>query len=67
MLRVISLFYLVQWNERAATSSIPIAGQGLIMLDVLVFWLLWIKRAARALAPRRHAQPGDAMSARPSC
>lgn len=47
VLRVISLFYLVQWNERAFYIFHTYLWQGLIMLDVLVFWLLWIRSGAR--------------------
>jgi len=46
VLRVISLFYLVQWNERAFYIFHTYLWQGLIMLDVLVFWLLWIRSSA---------------------
>ncbi len=47
VLRVVSLFYLVQWSERAFYIFHTYLWQGLIMLDVLVFWLLWIRSGTR--------------------
>lgn len=43
MVRVISLFYLGQWSQRAFTFFHEYLWQGLIMLDVLVVWLLWMR------------------------
>ena len=43
MVRVISLFYLGQWNQQAFTFFHEYLWQGLIMLDVLVVWLLWMR------------------------
>ena len=51
--RVASLFYLGQWNATAFEWAHLYVWQVLIMLDVLVVWLLWI----RALPPARTAPP----------
>ena len=43
VLRVISLFYLGQWDARAFEWAHLYVWQALIMLDVVVVWLLWIR------------------------
>jgi len=43
ILRIISLFYLGQWNDIAFKVAHEYLWQGLIMLDVLVVWLLWVR------------------------
>jgi exosortase H (IPTLxxWG-CTERM-specific) len=43
VVRVISLFYLGQWNTEWFTIAHEFLWQGLIMLDVLVVWLLWVR------------------------
>lgn len=43
VVRVISLFYLGQWNGQAFEWAHLYLWQALIMLDVLVVWLLWIR------------------------
>jgi exosortase H (IPTLxxWG-CTERM-specific) len=53
IVRVVSLFYLGQWSATAFEWAHYYLWQALIMLDVLVVWLIWI----RALPPRA-AQPG---------
>jgi exosortase H (IPTLxxWG-CTERM-specific) len=50
--RVISLFYIGQWNLRAFEWAHLYAWQALIMLDVLVVWLVWI-RTLPLPAPQR--------------
>jgi exosortase H (IPTLxxWG-CTERM-specific) len=55
MVRVISLFYLGQWSQRAFEFFHEYLWQGLIMLDVLVVWLLWVRANPMALSA-----PGDA-------
>jgi exosortase H (IPTLxxWG-CTERM-specific) len=47
VVRVISLYYLGQWNATAFEWAHLYAWQALIMLDALIVWLLWI----RALPP----------------
>jgi exosortase H (IPTLxxWG-CTERM-specific) len=43
VVRVISLFYLGQWNLGAFEWAHLYLWQALIMLDVLVVWLLWLR------------------------
>ena len=47
VVRVISLFYLGQWNFDVFEWAHLYVWQALIMLDVMVVWLLWV----RALPP----------------
>jgi hypothetical protein len=49
MIRVISLFYLGQWNADMFRIAHEFLWQGLIMLDVLVVWLLWVRASPRSL------------------
>ena len=54
IIRVISLFYLGQWSLDVFDFAHQYVWQALIMLDVLIVWLLWVRtlpRAARAAAP----------------
>lgn len=50
IVRVISLFYLGQWSSRAFDFAHEYLWQGLIMLDVLVVWLLWVRANPQRLA-----------------
>ena len=43
VIRVISLFYLGQWNMKVFSFAHEYLWQALIMLDVLVVWLLWVR------------------------
>ncbi len=43
VIRVISLFYLGQWNIDAFEWAHLYVWQALIMLDVLVVWLIWVR------------------------
>ena len=52
IIRVISLFYLGQWNFNAFDFAHRYVWQALIMLDVLIVWLLWVRTLPRA-APAR--------------
>jgi exosortase H (IPTLxxWG-CTERM-specific) len=47
IVRVISLFYLGQWNFSAFEWAHLYVWQALIMLDVLVVWLLWVRTLPR--------------------
>jgi len=47
ILRIVSLFYLGQWNMQWFEFAHLYLWQGLIMLDVLVVWLLWVRYLAR--------------------
>jgi len=56
VVRVISLFYLGQWSLRAFEWAHLYLWQALIMLDVLIVWLVWI----RAVPAERDAPPAAA-------
>ncbi len=43
IVRVISLFYIGQWNMRAFEWAHLYVWQALIMLDVLIVWLIWVR------------------------
>lgn len=47
VLRVITLFYLADWDRQWFEFAHLYLWQVLIMLDVLVVWLLWIRYVAR--------------------
>lgn len=47
VLRVVTLFYLLAWNQAAFEFAHLYLWQALIMLDVLVVWLLWVRQVAR--------------------
>ena len=44
VVRVISLFYLGQWNMQVFEWAHLYVWQALIMLDVLVVWLVWVRK-----------------------
>ena len=43
LVRIISLFYLGQWNQQAFEWAHLYVWQGLIMLDALIVFLIWLK------------------------
>ena len=47
LLRIVSLFFLGQWNLQLFEFAHLYMWQALIMLDVLVVWLLWMRYVAR--------------------
>jgi exosortase H (IPTLxxWG-CTERM-specific) len=47
LLRVISLYYLNIWNKEVFDFAHLYLWQALIMLDVLVVWLLWMRSVAK--------------------
>ncbi|MBA3508355.1 MAG: exosortase H [Betaproteobacteria bacterium] len=47
VIRVISLFYLGQWNHDVFEWAHLYVWQALIMLDVLIVWLIWVRRVPR--------------------
>jgi len=53
IVRVISLFYLGQWNRDVFEWAHLYVWQALIMLDVLIVWLLWVRTL-----PRDRGEPG---------
>jgi exosortase H (IPTLxxWG-CTERM-specific) len=55
IVRVISLFYLGQWNTRVFEFAHEFLWQGLIMLDVLVVWLIWVRANPLQLAEAANA------------
>ncbi len=57
VVRVISLFYLGQWNTAVFNFAHEFLWQGLIMLDVLVVWLLWVRAGNKASAPPEDRPP----------
>ena len=60
IIRVISLFYLGQWNRDVFEWAHLYVWQALIMLDVLVVWLIWVRTLPRVDAaepPTPPAQP----------
>lgn len=48
IVRVISLFYLGQWSLDAFAFAHQYVWQALIMLDVLIVWLLWVRMLPRS-------------------
>lgn len=58
VVRVISLFYLGQWNTDVFNFAHEYLWQALIMLDVLVVWLLWVRAGSKAQA-RSEPPPSD--------
>jgi exosortase H (IPTLxxWG-CTERM-specific) len=45
ILRVVSLFYLGQWNRDVFEWAHLYVWQALIMLDVLIVWVIWVRLA----------------------
>ena len=48
IVRVISLFYLGQWDREWFEWAHLYVWQALIMLDVLIVWLVWVRTLPRA-------------------
>ncbi|HCL85628.1 MAG TPA: exosortase H, partial [Comamonadaceae bacterium] len=59
VVRVISLFYLGQWSKEAFDFAHEFLWQGLIMLDVLVVCLLWVRAGARDRAASEPPPPDE--------
>lgn len=55
IVRVISLFYIGQWDIAVFEWAHHYVWQALIMLDVLVVWLIWVRRV-----PAPHDAPPPA-------
>ena len=53
IVRVISLFYIGQWDFAVFEWTHQYVWQALIMLDVLVVWLIWVRR----IPPASDASP----------
>jgi exosortase H (IPTLxxWG-CTERM-specific) len=59
LVRIVSLFYIGQWDMKWFEWAHLYAWQALIMLDALLVWMLWI----RALPPTPGAAPDDPVPA----
>ncbi|MBL0143012.1 MAG: exosortase H [Betaproteobacteria bacterium] len=55
VVRVVSLFYLGQWSMSAFEWAHLYLWQALIMLDVLVVWLIWIRTVPERAGSPVHA------------
>ncbi|AVP56220.1 exosortase H [Pulveribacter suum] len=64
VVRVISLFYLGQWSKDVFDFAHEFLWQGLIMLDVLIVWLLWVRAGAKN-QPAQGGNPPDEPPAPP--
>ena len=51
LVRIISLFYMHEWNRVWFDWFHHYLWQALIVLDALVFWLIWLRYLPRAPAP----------------
>ena len=66
IVRVVSLFYLGQWNMTVFDWAHSYLWPALIMLDVLSVWMIWIRtlpRASSAVAPPAPSVEGGAQHA----
>jgi exosortase H (IPTLxxWG-CTERM-specific) len=66
VVRVISLFYLGQWDLKVFEWAHLYVWQALIMLDVLVVWLVWVRLLPRARGPTLPAGGPGGGSAAPA-
>jgi len=57
VLRVISLFYLGQWNMDVFNFAHTDLWQALIMLDLLAVWLIWMRALAPKSEPSQSGEP----------
>lgn len=46
LVRIVSLFFLAEWSQSAFEFAHQYLWQALIMLDVLLAWLVWIRHLA---------------------
>jgi len=60
LVRIISLFYLGQWSETAFEWAHLYIWQALIMLDVLVVFLIWLRWIARPRSGPGTPEPSPA-------
>ena len=51
LVRIVSLFYIGQWNMQVFEWAHLYAWQALIMLDALVVWLVWLRTLPKAPDP----------------
>lgn len=59
VVRVISLFYLGQWNTQVFNFAHEYLWQALIMLDVLIVWLLWVRAGSKSQASSGPPSPPE--------
>jgi exosortase H (IPTLxxWG-CTERM-specific) len=57
VLRVVSLFYLGRWNGDAFEWAHLYVWQALIMLDVLIVWVIWVRLAPPVGEPMQPMAP----------
>ena len=62
LVRIVSLFYLGQWNQVAFEWFHLYLWQALIILDALVVWLIWLRTLPQAKA-RREREAAEAAAA----
>ena len=55
LVRIVSLFYLHEWNQVWFEWFHLYLWQALIILDALVFWLIWLRYLPRVAAPAPRA------------
>ena len=60
LVRILSVFYIGQWSKPLFDWAHLYGWQVLIMLDVLIVWLLWVRLLSRAPAIARAPSPIDA-------
>ena len=57
LVRIVSLFYLGQWDREVFEWAHLYAWQVLVMIDGLVVWLLWLRTLPRAHPPEAEPAP----------
>ena len=65
LVRIISLFYLGQWNQVAFEWFHLYLWQALIILDALVVWLIWLRTLPQAKARRAREAAERAKASEP--
>ncbi len=58
--RVVTLFYLGQWNANVFEWAHLYVWQALIMLDVLIVWVVWVRFAPTTMLPTTASAPAAA-------
>jgi len=62
VVRVVSLFYLGQWDREWFEWAHLYVWQALIMLDVLIVWLVWVRTLPRGTDERPPPPPAGAVA-----
>ena len=62
LVRIISLFYLGQWNQVAFEWFHLYLWQALIIMDALVVWLIWLRTLPQAKLKRQQEAEARAES-----